>query len=287
MHIKPVSHAIGAVPRWSVRALARLLSAGLLVILAPQVRAEDPDPSRSYFIPQAGSVAYPLEGQAAMKFFRACPNNDGVSSLPNNARIQITLVGGSGPVSGYPASRIYVLFNGGTATQGFTGPGTDSVIANGTWNQNPLCPDVRRLTADAPTDAGGRTYITFEGISPTPGVGQRDPARKWGHYDSDIPVFVELSAGAERIPRRLAPGDPADAQFLHIKNFDETGGLAATMNQGEAVTTADFNTIVAKIGRADDLTYWVDFDSNGWVDSADFNMLVHHLNHNCRTPRNP
>jgi hypothetical protein len=252
------------------------------------VGAQDPDPSLSFYVPQAGLIAYPLEGEAAVKSFRACPNNDGVSSLPRNARIQITLIGAGCPISGYPASKIYVLFNGGTAAQGYSGSGTDSVIANGTWNQNPLCPDVQRLTADAPTDLDGHTYITFEGVSAVPGVGQRDPARKWGHYDSDIPVFVELSGGsAQRLPRRLAPGDAPDAQYLRIKNFDQSGGLSATLNQGEAVATTDFNSLVARLGKSDALTYWIDFDSNGWVDSADFNMLIYHLNHNCRVPNNP
>ena len=81
-----------------------------------------PDLAQSYFVPQAdppqGGLA---EGTAATKFFRACPNNDGGSSLPSNARIKIVLRDTNGaPVVGLPAASIAILFNGGTPAQGGT-----------------------------------------------------------------------------------------------------------------------------------------------------------------------
>ena len=256
MHSISVPGAISAVTVWRVRTLACLLCAGLLGVLSPHARAEDPDPSQSFYVPQAGLIAYPLEGEYAVKFFHACPNNDDVSSLPNNARIQITLVGASGPISGYPASKVYVLFNGGTEVQNFTGPGADSVIANSQWNYVPLCPDLRKLTADAPTDQEGRTYITFQGASAIPGVGQRDPSRKWGRYDSDIPVYVEFSDGTmQPLVGRLTQGDSPGSYVLRIKSFDWTAGLGPTYNAGEAVTSTDFNGVATGIGVNNEISY--------------------------------
>lgn len=94
----------------------------------------------------------PLRGSAA-RLFRACPANDGGSSLPQSARIRIVLRDASGP--------------------------------------SPLCPGLRCVPADAPTDANGVTWITLAGADPaTPGAAQRNPNREWGHYDSDIPVYA-------------------------------------------------------------------------------------------------
>lgn len=284
---------IGSPPHVAHPTLAARTVAGLLLFIflgpmAPTARADDPDPDLSFFVPQAGPVNGALEGAAATKFFRACPNNDGVSSLPNSARIQVKLVGPNGAIFGHPASMIYVLFNGGTLAQNYSGVGADSIIANGTWNQNPPCPDVTRLTADAATDASGVTYITFEGTSAVPGVGQRDFNRKWGHYDSDLPVYVETASGSRiRLSGRLLPGDTAGNYKLRIKNFDLSGGLGASLNQGETVTTIDYNAMVANIGKSSIISYWLDYDQSGGVHSTDFNMLVYHLLHNCVTPNNP
>src|SRR5206468_12121086 len=40
-----------------------------------------PDITQSFYVPQRGSVGTPIEGTSAVAFFRACPNNDGGTSL--------------------------------------------------------------------------------------------------------------------------------------------------------------------------------------------------------------
>jgi len=257
--------------------------AGVLAVLvgwqAPS-SAQIPDLTQSYFVPQAvlEDVGV-VEGDEAIPYFRACPNNDGDSSLPNNARIKVVLLdsGGMG-IPGISPADICIRFNGGTPAQGFSGTGADSVIANSTWNVTPLCPDVRCVPADAPTDVDGVTYITFTG----PG-GVRDPNRKWGHYDSVLPVFVLGSQMAGRLTSMAVNG----TYVLRVKNFDHTGGLAAIFNQGEAVTVADFNAIANGIGVNNALSYWRDFDSSGEVDLADLNMITFHITHDCDTPNSP
>ena len=243
-----------------------------------------PDLGQSFFVPQTGPVGTPTEGVAATALFKACPNNDGGTSLPNNARVKVMLrdVNGYG-IPGIAAADICLLFNGGTAVQGFTGAGADSVIANSRWNQNPLCPDVRAVCADAPSDSLGVTYITFTGTDGTVagrGIGVRDPNRKWGHYDSEIPVYVL----GFKIPGKLTSLPGAAAYTLRVKNFDMSGGLAATLNQGEAVTTVDYNTMVANLNKSNIITYWLDFNNSNSVTTLDYNQLVAHLNHNCITP---
>jgi hypothetical protein len=52
---------------------------------------EIPDTTYSYFVPQAGSVSAPVEGTAAARLFRGCPNNEGGASFPNNTRLKIVL----------------------------------------------------------------------------------------------------------------------------------------------------------------------------------------------------
>ena len=135
-------------------------------------------------------------------------------------------------------------------------------------------------------DAGGLTFITFTGTDGTEagrGIGVRDPNRKWGHYDSEIPVYVLGS----KIPGQLTSASPSGSYTLRIKNFDVSGGLAATLNQGESVTTVDYNTMVANLNKNNILTYWLDFNNSGSVTTLDYNQLVAHLNHNCRHPQNP
>jgi hypothetical protein len=244
-----------------------------------------PDLSQSFYVPQRGSVGTPIEGTAAAAFFRACPNNDGGTSLPNNARIKVVVRDGSGnPIPDIAAADICILFNGGTPAQGFSGIGADSIIANSTYNMDPLCPDVRCIPADAPTDVNGTTYITFTGATPgSPGVGTRDPSRKWGHYDSELPVNVL----GFNLSGRLTTASANGTYVLRIKNFDTMEGLGVDVDEGEAVTTADFSAIARHIGVADPISYWLDFDSSGSVSVADFNSLVGHLNHDCDSPNNP
>jgi len=256
--------------------------------LAPstQVCFAVPDTQKSFFCPEAGSVANPIQGSAAVANFRMCPNNDGGSSLFNNARIKVFVndINGNG-VPGVAATDICILFNGGTAAQGYgSGVGADSVIANSQWNQNPLCPNVTCLYADGPTDANGVTYLTFAGSTPgSPGVATRDPNRKWGHYDSDLKVFLQ----GWSIGGRLTPASPPWSYQLRVKSFDHVGGLLAEMNNGEWVSPEDYNAIANNIGVNDALSYWRDFNSDGLVDGTDLNMITQHQTHDCDSPNNP
>jgi hypothetical protein len=244
-----------------------------------------PSITESYYVPQAVVQGNVVEGQAAYKFFRACPNNDGGASLPLSARIKVVVRNAAGaPLVGVLPADIQVRLNGGTAAQGFLADGADSVVANGTINHSPLCPDVFALEADAPTDANGVTYITFTGASSTPGVGQRNPSRKWGHFDNELPVYVY----GQKLQGRLTSAGVNGSYTLQIKNFDFTYtlGLSATPNAGEHVGTTDFNFVVAQMNGAppSPLTYWADFDSNGVVNSIDWQMINNHITHDCDTP---
>jgi hypothetical protein len=248
-----------------------------------------PDVANSFFVPQTGAVASPTEGASAIQMFRACPNNDGGASLPNNARIKVLLKNASGaPIVGVAAADINILLNGGTPAQGFSGAGADSIIANGTYNLSPLCPDVRMIPADAATDVNGVTYITFAGATPgSPGVATRDPNRKWGHYDAELPVY----ALGVKLSGRITSGGSNGTYVLRIKNFDHTlgdaGGLGTTLNKGELVNTLDYNSVVNNLNVNDQFSYWRDFDSSGTVNSIDLNMLNTHLNHSCSVPNSP
>jgi hypothetical protein len=182
------------------------------------------------------------------------------------------------------AADIAILFNGGTAAQGFSGAGADSVIANSLYNQSPLCPDVRTITADAPTDANGVTYITFTGSTPgSPGVGTRNPFRKWGHFDSELSVYVL----GTKLQGRLTSASANGSYVLRIKNFDftHTLGLTTGMDEGEWVDGGDFNYVANHTaGQAGLLNYWADFDSDGSVGPSDFNMILGHNQHRCDAP---
>jgi len=248
-------------------------------------RAQIPDFSQSFFVPQSGSVASPTEGAMAAQYFRACPNNDGGLSLPNNARIKVVARDGNG--NGMPnisAADICILFNGGTAAQGLYGVGADSIIANSTYNSSPLCPDVRCVQADQNTDFIGVTYITFAGSTPgNPGVATRDPQRKWGHYDTELPVFIL----GWKIQGRITTSSMNGTYTLRIKNIDHLGGLGTAMNMGEVVASDDFSSVANHIGVNDALSYWRDFNSDGSVTSADFSIITQHQGHDCDTPNNP
>jgi hypothetical protein len=258
--------------------------AAVLAWIVPAAYAGVPDVTQSFYVPQRGTVGTPTEGTAALSTFRGCPNNDG-TSWANNARIKVVVrdVNGNG-IPGIAAADICLLFNGGTAAQGFSGVGADSVIANSTWNQTPLCPDVRCVQADDQTDATGTTYITFMGATAgSPGVGTRSGLRKWGHYDTIIPVYVL----GFQLQGRLTTASANGTYTLQLKNLDVTGGLAATLDAGETVTSADFNAIANGINVNNAVSFWRDFDSNGTVGASDFNLISLHVNHNCATPNNP
>jgi len=257
---------------------------GMIAMAMPAV-AGVPDVAQSFYVPQRGTVATPIEGTAASSFFRACPNNDGGTSLPNNARLKVVVrdVNGNG-IQGIAAADICLLFNGGTPLQSFSGVGADSVIANAQFNQTPLCPDVRCVQADDQTDATGTAYITFTGATAgSPGVGTRNPFRKWGHYDTEIPVFVL----GFKLSGRLTTVSANGTYTLQIKNYDLLGGLGTLMNQGENVSSQDFSNIANNISPPGVYNYWRDFDNNGVVSSADFSQIVQHTTHDCDTPNNP
>lgn len=243
----------------------------------------EPNVGQSYYVPQTVPITTPVEGVAATQKFRVCPNNDGGSSLPDKARIKIVVRDAAGVgIGGIAAADISLLFNGGTpqlppAGQGFSGVGADSIIANSQYNVSPLCPDVRIIAADGPTDAAGVTYITLTG----PG-GIRDPNRKWGHYDTEIPVFVYW----DKLQGRLTSTDVNGSYVLQIKNFDFFGGLDAQANQGEVVGPDDFN-IITNCLNTGCYDWWMDFDSSGMVGPEDFNAFVAHSTHGCGSPNNP
>ena len=259
-----------------------VVAALVLAAVAVPASAGVPDAALSFYVPQTGTVATPTEGTNAARLFRMCPNNEGGTSLPNNSRVKVVVrdVNGNG-IPGVAAADVCVLMNGGTSAQGFSGVGADSVISNSQWNQTPLCPDVRCVFADVPTDAAGTTYITFTGSDGvTPGVGVRNPNRKWGHYDTDLPVY----ALGFKLSGRLTTGSANGTYVLRIKSYDWTGGLGALNNQGEAVTITDFNGVSNTIGVNNVISYWKDFDFSGGVAVADLNLITNHLNHDCDSP---
>jgi hypothetical protein len=140
------------------------------------------------------------------------------------------------------------------------------------------------LFADAATDVDGVTYITFAGASPgAPGVTLRDPNRKWGHYDSELPVFAN---GVLLQGRLAAVGGVNGDYVLRIKNFDVKGGLANGNNQGEVVSSVDYNLVKGGVAPAP-YDYWLDFDSSGDVSTTDFNMFTAHMFHDCGHPLSP
>lgn len=266
--------------RWQIS--LGVVAALVLAAVAVPASAGVPDAALSFYVPQTGTVATPTEGTNAARLFRMCPNNEGGTSLPNNSRIKVVVrdVNGNG-IPGVAAADVCVLMNGGTSAQGFSGVGADSVISNSQWNQTPLCPDVRCVFADVPTDASGTTYITFTGSDGvTPGVGVRNPNRKWGHYDLELPVY----ALGFKISGRLTTGSANGTYVLRIKSFDWTGGLGALLNQGEAVTITDFNGVSNTIGVNNVISYWKDFDFSGGVAVGDLNLITNHLNHDCDSP---
>jgi len=267
--------------------LAMAVAVGLLIASPPwsvPKAAAQVDATTSFYVPQSGTVATPAEGTAAIRFFRACPNNDGGTSLPNNARIKVVLKDAGGvAIAGVAANDICMLFNGGTSDQGFVGSGADSIIANSTWNVTPLCPNVTCIPADAATDVTGTTYITFAGSTPgSPGVATRDPNRKWGHYDSDIPV---VALGVP-LRGRLTTASSTGSYVLQIKNFDFLDGLGPVLDEGEAVTAGEMTALIREIGVSP-VMYWFDLDSNGSIGPTDLNIITGHINHDCDTPNNP
>jgi hypothetical protein len=262
---------------------------GLILMSVPAAYAGVPDVNQSFYVPQAGTTTSPLEGASTPKsfsFFRGCPDND-APSYPNNARVKVVVRDANGTgIAGVSAADICLLFNGGTQSQGFAGVGADSVIANPQYSSGGLCPLLQCVQADDQTDAGGVAYITFGGSTPgSPGVGLRNAARKWGHYDTKIPVYV---LGYE-ISGRLTTASANGTYTLQIKSVDVTGGTGTGLPfLGELVNSADFSAVVSQLGLPFNfLTWWRDFNFDGSVTSADFSIIQPHQNHSCTAPLNP
>ena len=251
----------------------------------PAAYAGVPDVARSFFVPQSGSVTTPSEGAAAIANARRCPNDDGTQVLRLNSRLKVVVQASDGsPIAGIAATDVCVMFNGGTGTgvglQGFTGVGDDSIIANFQFNQLANCPDVRCVQADAPTDAAGVTYITWIGATPgQPGVGTRDPFRKWGGYAGDIPVMVL----GFKLQGKLTSAAALGSYTAHVKSLDFVGGRTTAPNQGELVNNLDINPVQAAIGTP--YKYHMDFDNNGIVNQIDLNFIKAHNNHKCNFPQ--
>ena len=258
--------------------------AAVLAWIVPAAYAGVPDVQRSFYVPQRGSVGTPTEGTVALSSFRVCPNNDAGVGLAQSARVKVVVRDvNDNPIQGVAAADVCLLFNGGTAAQGFSGVGADSVVANRQWNPVALCPDVRCVAADAATDALGTTYITFIGAAAgTPGVGVRDSFRKWGHYDNEIPVFVL----GFKLSGRLTTASANGTYQLRIKNIDVAGGLGATTIGGELVNITDANSFAAAFdpGTVNPLEFWCDFDNSGSVAIADANQVTAHFGHDCDSP---
>ena len=260
-----------------------------MVATATPLYAGVPDAITSFYVPQTGTVAAPTEGLLAIQQFRACPANDGGTTLPANSRIKIVVRDvNSNPIPGIAAADICILFNGGTAAQGFSGVGADSIIANSAYNITPLCPDIRCVQADDQTDATGTTYITFTGATVgAPGVGVRNPQRRWGHYDSELPVYVLGFKLSGRFTTVSANG----TYVLQIKNYDHNlgpaGGLGTTQNVGETVQGAgDYTSVGGNIGldSLNPIQWWRDFNSDGSVAGTDITAMTSHIGHSCGTP---
>ena len=158
--------------------------------------------------------------------------------------------------------------------------GDDSIIANFQFNQLSNCPDIRCVQADAPTDAAGVAYITWIGATVgSPGVGTRDPFRKWGGYAGDIPVMVL----GFKLQGKLTSASALGSYTAHVKSLDFVGGRTTAPNQGELVNNLDINPVQAAIGTP--YKYHMDFDNNGIVNQIDLNFIKAHNNHKCNFPQ--
>lgn len=261
--------------------------AAVLAWIVPAAYAGVPDVTQSFFVPQRGSVGTPTEGTAATASFKMCPNNDPYS-MTLNARVRVIVkdVNGVG-IPGIAAADICVLFNGGTGLQGFSGVGADSIIANNGAVTNGICPNVRCIQADAPTAADGSTYITFRGNDGvTPGVAIRDPNRKWGHWDTEVPVYVL----GFKLPGRLSSTQLTQnpAYILRFKNLDVSAGLNNVAGAAEIVSGADYSAMLTALGTpTNPFRYWYDVNVDGIFSGSDASTVLTHLNHKCDFPTNP
>jgi len=270
----------------------------LAVLIVPAAYAGVPDVTQSFFVPQAGPIATPCEGSTgvcggvtgrdgsyaptnvvttggAIGCALRCPNNETIPfstiTLRNWARLKVVVKASDGtPIVGIPASDICVLFNGGRPSQGFTGVGDDTIIANFQFNTAANCPDVRCVQADAPTDANGVTYISWMGHNPAdpPGQASRDPLRKWGGYAGDLPVMVL----GFKLQGKLTSASPLGSYTAHVKSFDQLPAVAPPQGTGETVDFSDFNSL--SFGAYGTTQYNWNLDNVGTVSFSDRNNLA-------------
>ena len=78
--------------------------------------------------------------------------------------------------------------------------------------------------------------------------------------------------------------DTSEPYVLRIRNCDWTGGLGTLTNQGETVTSNDFNGVATSLGVNNAVSYWKDLNGSGAVDTVDLSIITAHLNHNCTAP---
>jgi hypothetical protein len=116
-------------------------------------------------------------------------------------------------------------------------------------------------------------------------VATRDANRKWGHFESNIPVYVL----GFKLDGRLtsAQATPAPAYILRVKNVDVALGLNNSVGAAEIVTGVDVSTVLGSLTTNPALKYWYDVDNNGSASGADVTTVLGHLNHSCTNLLNP
>jgi hypothetical protein len=230
------------------------------------------DPTQSFFVPQAGlSYAAPLEGTAAIRYFRVCPNNDQGSSLPLKARVKVVARDTNGNAMLIAADDMAILINGHPLLGGM---GADEIVASYDFNPLANCPDLRRIPADHDTDASGVAYITLTGVD-----GMRDSMRKWGQFDSEMPIYVL----GVRLAGRLTTASAGGTYLLNVRNFDSVGGQSTALNEGERVNSLDVDAAATDITTGI-YSYRRDFDADGVNYLSDYDMVSAHANHQCDFP---
>ena len=238
-----------------------------------------PDSTESYFVPQAVVPGMGVvEGHSATQYFRTCPRADGIQVLPNNSRIKVVVKdAGGNAIPGISAADVFVLLNGRSIPQGLYWEGPDSIIANRQYNPAWACPALQAIYADSATNNLGSTYITFIGPRGVP-----DSTRKWGHFDTEMPVYVL----GTKLQGRAKSDSTNGSYTLRIRNLDCAGGITTTPNYGELINSSDSNYLhahLAVLGGA--YEYFLDFDESGVVDVNDEHFLQAHFFHTCHNPQ--
>jgi len=149
----------------------------------------------------------------------------------------------------------------------------DSIIADSLFNPHEPCPNLTAIYADSATNTAGSTYITFIG----PG-GVQDTTRKWGQYDSEMPVY----ALGTQLQGRATTDSTNGSYVLRIRNADVGGGIEVGLNAGEVVNLIDVNFVHAHnhwTGGTYD--YFADFDESGYVDAIDEHYVQGHNTGKC------